>query len=60
MRATHAWLGAGSWRVLTLCHDRRNLAEYEGHLEIDEQLVNDLLQAVDALMKKVEALAPLA
>ena len=53
-------LGPEVWRVLTLCHDRRNLAEYEGHLEIDEQLVNDLLQAVDSLMKKVEALAPLA
>lgn len=52
-------LGPEVWRVLTLCHDRRNLAEYEGHIEIDEQLVNDLLQAADGLVKKIEVLAPL-
>lgn len=33
------------WRVLALSHERRNLAEYEGHLEIDEQLLTDLLHA---------------
>lgn len=38
-------LGPEVWRVLMLCHDRRNLAEYEGHLEIDTQLVVDLLAA---------------
>src|SRR5512138_34598 len=27
------------WRVLALCHQRRNLAEYEGHLEVDDQLI---------------------
>lgn len=26
------------WRVLAKCHERRNLAEYEGHLEVDDQL----------------------
>lgn len=25
------------WRVLAKCHDCRNLAEYEGHVEIDNQ-----------------------
>lgn len=53
-------LGPEVWRVLTLCHDRRNLAEYEGDLDIDEQLVNDLLQAAGALMKKIETLGPLS
>jgi hypothetical protein len=52
-------LGPEVWRVLTLCHDRRNLAEYEGHLEIDEQLVADLLGATDRLLGKVEALEPI-
>lgn len=53
-------LGAEVWRVLALCHDRRNLAEYEGHLEVDEQLVVDLLSATDRLLAAVEALAPIA
>jgi hypothetical protein len=52
-------LGPEVWRVLALCHDRRNLAEYEGYLEIDGQLVADLLKATDALLAKVETLAPL-
>lgn len=52
-------LGPEVWRVLTLCHDRRNLAEYEGHLEIDEQLVADLIKATDRMADKVEALGPL-
>ena len=30
---------AGQWRVLDLCHKKRNLAEYEGHLDVDETLV---------------------
>ena len=53
-------LGPEAWRVLTLCHDRRNLAEYEGHLEMDEQLVADLLLAAASLMKKIETLGPLS
>jgi len=52
-------LGPEVWRVLTLCHDRRNLAEYEGHLNIDEQLVSDLLGAADCLAAEVATLAPL-
>ena len=27
------------WRVLDQAHRKRNLAEYEGHLEVDEGLV---------------------
>lgn len=53
-------LGPEVWRVLSLCHDRRNLAEYEGHLEVDEQLVNELLTAAQSLMNKIEALEPLS
>lgn len=52
-------LGPEVWRVLELCHNRRNLAEYEGHLEIDEQLVADLLAAADGLLSAVGALEPL-
>ena len=52
--------GPGHWRILALCHERRNLAEYEGHLEIDEQLVKELILVADLLLEKVSALAPLS
>ena len=52
-------LGPEVWRVLALCHDRRNMAEYEGHLDVDELLVADLLVAADHLAAKVKALEPL-
>lgn len=32
-------------RVLAKCHDCRNLAEYEGHLEVNNQLLQELLAA---------------
>ncbi|MHB1293319.1 MAG: hypothetical protein ACYCY5_14205 [Sulfuricella sp.] len=59
MSATYAGFWPGAWRILALCHERRNLAEYEGHLEIDEQLVKELIQVAALLLEKVSALAPL-
>lgn len=55
-------LGVGSsvWRVLALCHERRNLAEYEGHLEIDERLLVDLLAAGQVVLERVEVLGRFA
>lgn len=44
------------WRVLSKCHERRNLAEYEGHLEIDDQLLVDLIKAGVLLLEKASAL----
>lgn len=44
------------WRVLAKCHERRNLAEYEGHLEIDDQLLVDLIKAGVLLLEKASAL----
>lgn len=41
------------WRVLSKCHDYRNLAEYEGYMEIDEQLLEDLIIAVQWLLDKI-------
>jgi len=32
-----------TWRVLAKGHDARNLAEYEGAVEVDERLVADLI-----------------
>ncbi len=50
-------LPAAEWRVLALCHDRRNLAEYEGEMEIDDQLLADLLRVTLDLASKVRGLA---
>jgi hypothetical protein len=53
-------LGPDVWRVLSKCHDVRNLGEYEGDLNIDQRLVTDLLTACQAVAAKVQALAPIA
>ena len=51
-------LGPEVWRVLSLCYDRRNRTEYQGHIDIDEQLVADLLNASQILLDKVSELEP--
>ena len=43
-------------RLLVLCHERRNLAEYEGYMDEDEALLSQLMSAAMALLKKVEEL----
>ncbi len=52
-------LGPEVWRVLSKCHDLRNLGEYEGDLNIDERIVTDLLAACQIVAAKVQALAPI-
>ncbi len=42
-------------RILALCHERRNLAEYEGYLDADERLLEELLAANDALLASLAA-----
>ena len=49
-------LGPEYCRVLGLCHQRRNVAEYEGHLDIEEQLVADLIRVGEVVLEKVSAL----
>ena len=46
------------WRVLDKCHKQRNLAEYEGHLEITPQLLQELIKITEELLKSVEAMGP--
>ncbi len=53
-------LGPEVWRVLSKCHDVRNRGEYEGDLNIDERLVNDLVAACREVAAKVEALPDIA
>jgi len=49
-------IGPEIWRVLALCHDRRNRAEYEGALEVDEQREADLVRAGELLLEKLTSL----
>ena len=46
------------WRVLDKCHKQRNLAEYEGHLEITPQLLQELISVTEELLKSVEVMGP--
>jgi hypothetical protein len=41
------------WRVLAQAHQRRNLAEYEGYLEIDDQFLVELIAAAGLLQSKL-------
>ena len=43
-------LSAGHWRVLVEAHGKRNLAEYEGDMDADEQLLADMITATQALI----------
>ncbi len=49
-------VGPEVWRVLAKCHDCRNIAEYEGYFEIDDQLLKDLLKATHTLLNRVSSL----
>ncbi len=46
-------------RVLDQCHKARNLAEYEGHLEISAQLLKELIALTNELAVLVRALGPI-
>jgi hypothetical protein len=51
-------LDRSKWRVLDQCHKQRNLAEYEGHLEISTQLLEELIEITGELLVLVEELGP--
>lgn len=52
-------LDNAQWRILDQCHRARNLAEYEGHLEINPQLLKELIVAVRHIQKLVKAMPPI-
>jgi hypothetical protein len=52
-------VSADVWRVLAKAHERRNLAEYEGHLERDDRLLDELIGAAKRLEALVDDLQPL-
>jgi len=49
---------ASVWRVLSKCHEKRNLSEYEGLIDISARLLDDLLLAARAVCDSVTALPP--
>lgn len=49
-------LDKSKWRVLDTCHKARNLAEYEGHLDVNPQLLRELKAITEELQDLVRAL----
>jgi hypothetical protein len=47
------------WRVLALCHERRNAFEYGGEFQVDEKLAAELVKVTQAVLDKVLALPAL-
>ncbi len=47
------------WRVLDKCHKQRNLAEYEGHLEITPQLLEELINITKEILQAIQAFKPI-
>ncbi len=53
--AAHALdLSREQWRVLDQAHRKRNLAEYEGHMEADEALVSAMLRVAREIAVRLE------
>lgn len=44
------------WRVLDQAHRKRNVAEYEGHLDVDQGLVEALLRVTQEVALRVKSL----
>jgi hypothetical protein len=53
-------LGSEVWRMLARCHDVRNLGEYEGDLNVDQQLITDLIEACRRVAAEIELLPVIA
>jgi len=51
-------LPAEQWRVLDQAHRKRNVAEYEGHLDVDRALVEALVRVAHEVATRVARLGP--
>lgn len=45
---------ANQWRVLDTAHQKRNLAEYEGLLDVEESLVDELMELSQQLLIDIQ------
>ncbi|ABC32380.1 conserved hypothetical protein [Hahella chejuensis KCTC 2396] len=52
-------LDNAKWRVLDKCHNARNLAEYEEHLDVNPTLLRELISITKEIQTLVKALAPI-
>jgi len=52
-------LPAEQWRVLDQAHRKRNVAEYEGHLDVDMALVEALVRVAEEVATRVARLGQL-
>ena len=52
-------LPAEQWRVLDQAHRKRNLAEYEGVIDVDEALVAAMVRTGRTVLERTENLAPI-
>jgi hypothetical protein len=48
------------WRILDHAHRKRNVAEYEGYLEIDQSLLEALVQVAAEVASRVASLGPVS
>lgn len=48
-------LGPQVWRVLDKGHKQRNLAEYEGFVDVDARLIKDLIKACEIVAETLYA-----
>ncbi|MET0072250.1 MAG: hypothetical protein ABW096_19615 [Candidatus Thiodiazotropha sp.] len=46
--------------MLAKAHERRNIADYEGYLEVDEQLFSDMIAAAENVYAAAVKLGPIA
>lgn len=53
-----AGLAPAECRLFSLCHERRNKAEYEGRFEVGEALVEALRSAASDLLERVTGMTP--
>jgi len=44
------------WRVLDNAHRKRNMAEYEGDIDVDEQLIQALIRVTDEVARRISEL----
>lgn len=49
----------GKWRLLDNCHQKRNVALYEGAFQEDERLIHELIGVTKDLLVEVEKLSPI-
>ena len=47
---------ASRWRVLDAAHQKRNLAEYEGYLDVEESTVTEMCELVQRLISDAQEL----